>query len=272
MWAINGRVVSGASDSGIRMLVDELLAYLFDGQAHLLATPMAGWLASSRRFTTFVTAFRAKIRKKIRVTHDAENLLDLRLELETAYLLLQEPRFGLVYEPQLGGKTRGPDFAVTYASSVVFMVEVTRLRGGWDATMDTPGIQGPGQAPDGSSVRSRVEERLLDAVCGKLGQMLPQHSNILLVGVEPPGPAQDTLRAWMLHLQQRAERSDQAVVRRQGFRDRADFFHHYHRLSELLVRGVPLEAEQRVIGWINPQARYPLPGKVHTVFYRSLGA
>src|SRR5512144_1502703 len=100
------------------MLVDELLTYLFDGQAHLLYTPMATWLASSRRFAAFVTAFRTKIRKKLRARQDIEGLLDLQLELETAYLLLQERSFSLKYEPQLGGKVRGPDFAVTYTSSV----------------------------------------------------------------------------------------------------------------------------------------------------------
>jgi hypothetical protein len=109
-------------------------------------------------------------------------------------------------------------------------------------------------------------------VCGKLSQLLPQRSNILVAGIEPPGPTQDTLRAAMLLLQQRAERSDEAVVRRQGFHDRAHFFHHYQRLSELLVRSAPLEARQPVTGWINPQARYPLPGKFRAALYRSLGA
>ena len=81
------------------MLTDELLTYVFDGQSHLLAQPMATWLASSRRFTAFVTTFRDKIRKKLRVTQDQESLLDLRLELETAYVLLQERPLSLVYEP-----------------------------------------------------------------------------------------------------------------------------------------------------------------------------
>jgi hypothetical protein len=110
------------------MLTDELLTYLFDGQSHLLAQPMATWLASSRRYAAFVTTFQDKIRKKLRVTQDQGNLLDLQLELETAYLLLQERPFSLVYEPQLGGKLRGPDFAVTYTTSLTFMAEVTRLR------------------------------------------------------------------------------------------------------------------------------------------------
>ncbi len=246
------------------MLIDKLLTYLFDGKPHLLATPMATWLASSRRFTAFVNAFHNKIRKKLRATQEMESLLDLQLELETAYLLLQERSLSLVYEPQLGGKSRGPDFAVTFTTSVHFMVEVTRLRMGPDGTRD------PTQAPppQPTQIRSPVEERLTDMVCSKLGQLLPQRINILLAGVEAPGLTQDSLRAAMLHLQQRAERNDAAVL--QGFRDRADFFHHFQRLSELVVRGPNLPAGGPVIGWVNPQAKYPLPGKVRTALYRSL--
>jgi hypothetical protein len=241
------------------MLIDELLIYLFDGKPHLLATPMATWLASSRRFTAFVNAYHNKIRKKLRATQEMESLLDLQLELETAYLLLQERSLSLVYEPQLGGKSRGPDFAVTFTTSLLFMVEVTRLRMAQDGTRD------PAQAapPQPAQIRSPVEERLTDMVCSKLGQLLPQRINILLAGVEAPGLTQETLRAAMLHLQQRAERNDSAVL--QGFHDRADFFGHYQRLSELVVRG-----HEPVIGWVNPQAKYPLPGKVRRVLYRSL--
>jgi hypothetical protein len=254
------------------MLVDELLTYLFDGQAHLLAAQLATWLASSRRFTTFVETFRTKVRKKLRVRQDVESLLDLQLELETAYLLLQEPRFSLVYEPQLGGKTRGPDFAVTYTSSVVFMVEVTRLRPARGITTHISEAQGQGPAANTTSPRSPVEERLTDLVCSKLGQLQLQRTNILLAGLTPPGLTQDTLRTGMLHLQQRAERNEPAVVGRYGLRDRGDFFQHYQRLSELIVRGTPLRAGNPVIGWVNPQARYPLPGKVRRALYRSQGA
>ena len=89
---------------------------------------MATWLASSRRFAAFVTTFRDKIRKKFRATPDQEGLLDLRLELETAYLLLKEQSLSLVYEPEQSGQGRSPDFAVTFTTSLTFMVEVTRLR------------------------------------------------------------------------------------------------------------------------------------------------
>src|SRR5918996_1166135 len=103
------------------MLADELLIYLFDGQSHILATPMSAWLGSSRRFTTFVTTFRNKIRKKLRVTKDPETLYDLQLELETAYLLLQERTLNLAYEPEQSKQVRSPDFAVTYTTSLTFM-------------------------------------------------------------------------------------------------------------------------------------------------------
>lgn len=228
------------------MLMDELLTTLFDGQPHLLATPMETWLADSRRFMAFVNTFHTKIRKKLRATREPESLLDLRLELETAYLLLQEPALSVVYEPLPIRQSRGPDFAVTFTTSTLFMMEVTRLR----------------RAED-------IEERLADMVCSKLAQLPPQHGNILLVGVETASLTPDTVRAAMLQLQQRAERADAGFVERYGFRDRADFFRHYQRLSELLVRGLQLQASEPVIGWVNPQAKYPLPSKVRTVLYRS---
>lgn len=251
------------------MLADELLAYLFDGQPHLLAAAMAAWLASSRRFAAFVTTNRTKIRKKLRATQEIESLLDLRLELETAYLLLQERSFSLEYEPQRGGQSRGPDFAVTFTTSTLFMVEVTRLQTVQDSPRGLARAQGLVSIPHAAPRRSLMEERLADLVCSKLSQLPPQRGNILLVGVEAPRLSQDTVRAAMLHLQQRAERNDPAVVQRHRFRDRADFFRHYQRLSELLVRGPELRADESVIGWVNPQAKYPLPGKVRTALYRS---
>lgn len=63
------------------MLTDELFIYVFNGQPHILAQRMAAWLASSRRFTVFVSTFRDKIRKKLRDTQDPESLFDLQLEV-----------------------------------------------------------------------------------------------------------------------------------------------------------------------------------------------
>jgi hypothetical protein len=180
-------------------------------------------------------------------------LLDLRLELETAYLLSREPRLSLVYEPQLSEKVRGPDFAVTFTSSLSFMLEVTRLRAE-PAKQELDGIPSM--------------ERFADAVCSKLGQMQNQVSNVLIVGVDEVDLAEGTLRAIMLRIQQRAEQSDTAFFHRYGFRDRSDFFRYYQRLSEILVRESNANVGKPVV-YVNAQGKYPLPGKVRTVLYRS---
>ena len=251
------------------MLVDDLLAYLFAGRPHVLATPMAHWLATSRRFTAFVTDFRPKIRRKLWATEEIESLLDLRLELETAYRLLGERSFNVMYEPLRLGQTRGPDFAVSYTTSTLFMVEVTRLRITQDSPRGFAQATAPAALTTTAPTSSPAEERLTEIVCTKLGQLPPQRSNVLLVGVDGVRLTPDILRAAMIRLQQKAERNDAAYLQRHRFRDRADFFSHYQRLSELLVRRPELQADAPVIGWINPQAKYPLPSKVRTALYRS---
>lgn len=240
------------------MLIDDLLTYLFDGQPHLLADEMGRWLDSSRRFTTFVTTFRDKIRKKLRVTQDRETLYDLRLELETAYLLLRERSLSLAYEPERTGPGRSPDFAVTYTTSLTFMVEVTRLR-----------RITKGELASSNNGISLEAERLADAICSKLGQFLPKRGNVLIVGVDSSSLTQSDLQAAMLRIKQRAEGDDSAFWQRYRFRDRADFFRHYQRLNEVLMRGSRLQAGEPVSVWVNPQAKHPLPGKVRTALYRS---
>ena len=252
------------------MLADELLGSLFDGQPHLLAAPMAAWLASSRRFTAFVTANQPKIRKKLRSTQEPESLRDLQLELETAYLLLRERSLSVAYEPQLSEGVRSPDFAVTFTTSLVFMVEVTRLRA---AEPRTP-LSAQDDAPDARSPQAALTapllgDRFYNLLCSKFGQLLPQRSNVLVVGVEAPGLAGADVHAALLRLQQRAESNDPAIVQRQGFRDRAEFFRHYYRLSALLLRGASLSAAEPAILWLNPQARIPLPARVCTALTRS---
>ena len=236
------------------MLMDKLLTYLFEGQSHLLAAPMTTWLASSRRFTAFVTANHTKIRKKLRSAQEPENLRDLQLELETAYLLLREQSLSVAYEPQHPREGRSPDFAVTFTTSLTFMVEVPRMRATQPRTPAETLLPG---------------DRFSDMLCGKLGQLLPQRSNLLLVGGEIPNLTQDNIHALMLRVQQRAESNDSTMIHRYGFRDRADFFRHYQRLSGLLVRGSHLQAGEPVVLWVNPQAKHPLPTKVRTVLARS---
>lgn len=242
------------------MLIDELLSYLFDGQSHLLAAPMAAWLTSSRRFTAFVNTHHTKIRKKIRTIQGLENLRDLQLELETAYLLLRERTLSLAYEPGHPELGRSPDFEVTFTTSLTFMVEVTRLRS--TGTRTSPGGE---KQIDGMLLR----DRFADMLCSKLGQLLSKRSNLLLVGIDARDLTQSDLHTAMLHIQKRAENNDPTLMHKHGFRDRADFFNHYQRLSAIFVRGIPLEMGVPGILWDNPQGRYPLPSRVYTALSRS---
>jgi len=227
---------------------------------------MANWLASSRRFAAFATTFRDKIRKKIRTTEDANSLLDLQVELETAYWLLQERTLSLEYEPEQFKRTRSPDFAVTYTTSLTFMVEVTCLHADSKNRVEETREPAPSET---SPVLSMVSARLAEAVAGKLNQLLPQRSNVLLVVIEAAPFTPDDVRAALLHLQRRAERNDADFLQGHGFDDRTDFFRHYRRLSEVLVRGLNLAEAPSIVTWINPQAKHPLPSKVRTVLYRS---
>lgn len=241
------------------MLTNELLTYLFDGNSHFLAHPMETWMNSSRQFTAFVDTYRDKIRKKIRVTQDQGTLLDLRLELETAYRLLRERTLSITYEPQLAERVRSPDFAVTYTTSMTFILEVTRLRTNHKSLEEQ------------DSEANAIGDRLADAVCSKLGQLVHKQSNIILVGMEGMRLSQEDIHAAMLRMQQRAERSDTTFFQRYRFRDRAEFIRHYQRLSEILVRTTDSQEENSFVAWVNPQAKTPLPSKVRTVLYRSQG-
>jgi hypothetical protein len=240
------------------MLNNELIAFLFDGNSSTLSACMVEWLASSRRYAAFVDTHRDKIRKKIRVAQDSESLLDLQLELETAFLLLQEKTLSVMYEPDHAKRiARAPDFAVTYTTSLTFSLEVTRMRGDFSEKISKT---------EAKPVLSVLQIRMADTICSKLGQLQPKQPNILLIGMDAPPVAESDLRAAMLHIQNRAERDDPAFLKRYGFQDRTEFFSHYHRLSEVFVRVI--HAMKPAI-WINPQAKHPLPSRVRTALYRS---
>jgi len=125
------------------------------------------WMEASSRFTAFVETYRDKIRKKIRVARQPESVLDLRGELEVAYCLLNDRRLAVAYEPYASAKRRGPDFAVTYRTNLVFNIEVARIR---VAESELGGIELP-----------RKAERIVRILLDKLGQMQPGMANLLVI-------------------------------------------------------------------------------------------
>lgn len=96
-----------------------------------------------------------------------------------------------------------------------------------------------------------------------------QRSNVLILGIETLHITENELRMAMLRIQKRVEGNDLNFMRRYQFRDRADFFQHYQRLSEILVRESELQGARSITSWANPQAKYPLPSRVRTALYRS---
>lgn len=251
------------------MVTRELLSFLFDGRSHPLAATIATWLSASHRFTDFVAANHSKIRKKLRTAQEPETLCGLELELETAYLLLRQRSLSLQYEPH-DEHARGPDFAVSFTTSCVFMVEVTRMGTNRLRTFSgTPESARRNQAANSTLTAPRLGDRFSDVLCSKLGQLLPQRSNALIIGVEGSPPAYDDLHDAMRGVQLRAEGNDSNVVHRHGFRDRGEFFRHFQRLSALLVRGTPLRPGQPAVVWINPQAKHPLPAKARAALSSS---
>jgi hypothetical protein len=232
----------------MQMTTNELLSYIIGDQAHPFGPQLAEWMAASPRFKAFVTTYRNKIRKKIRGTRDAEGLKELSLELETAFALLRERRFEVEYEKYGVGKARGPDFAVTFRSRLLFNLEVTRLRAG-DTVVK-------GEAPE----RQYEIAKLIDAVCGKLGQMLPSVINVLAIFPDDDRVDQGVVMLAMARLKERAERKDGEFLARKGFDGSQDFFKHYQRLSAILVRSAwNRDADTPTVLWANPQARHPLP-------------
>src|SRR5258706_1062014 len=232
----------------MQMTANELLAHIFGDQPHPLADPLAEWMAASTRFKAFVTTYRDKIRKKIRGARDAEGLRDLLVELEPAYMLLQEQRFTVEYEKYGLGKMRGPDFVVAFKTRILFNLEVTRLR-----AVDGGAEQ---RGPD----KQYAIGRFSDAVCGKLGQMLPGMINILLIAPDGDQIAGADVLIAMADLKARADRKDTQFFARKGFSDTSEFFKQFRQLSGLIMRSsAPQQADARPILWMNALARHPIP-------------
>lgn len=238
----------------------ETLAYLFDHKPHVLAPLLTSWMRELPRFAEFVATHRDKIRKKIRGIDSADGFQDLRAELETAYLLLQEKRFTLAYEPYGQGRGRGPDFAVTFRTRITFNVEVTRMRSSnRERNESEPVLFDP-------QVEGR---RLADIVGSKLHQMVPGMMNLLVIMADEQRMCELEMGKVMNGFKQRAEQKEPQLFQRYNFRDTADFFKYYQRLSAVLLKstGQPV-AGKCPLFWLNNQTKHPLPAPVGTILQR----
>lgn len=207
---------------------------------------LPAWLAASPRFRAFAEINRDKIRKKLRGAAEAEARLDIRTELRVAALLLADRRFELVFEAYGAGR-RGPDFTATFRAGRPFNVEVTRRR------------PGPGAAS--------VEPSIL----GKLRQLPPSASNVLLVAVDgrdgapDPGPILRELRA-------RADRRDDPFFAAWGLDGAAAFNAGLLRIAAVVTWAEGASGSARVASSANVGARIPLPGPTLRALLAALGA
>lgn len=230
---------------------DELLSELFGLEPHddVAVTAVAGWLATSRRFASFVEEQLPKVRKKLRMAGDAQGTLEVLFELEVAFRVLSVKAHGLAYEPFAAAKERGPDFAVTFNGRPWFLLEVTRSN---DVT----------SAP----------QRLARSIIGKLGQLRSEGPNVVLVGVEGAAPAQEELSAVMVAAVRAAEAADQAYFARLGLRDRKQFFQRYDRLAAVMLRDKVAGGGTGggLVSWFNPRARRRVESRGLAALLRAL--
>lgn len=220
----------------------DLLTYLFEGQPHTLSGTLGQWMEVSVRFTDFVEIYRDKVRKKIRNIREAETFLDLRGELEIAYCLLADRRLSVEYEPYASAGRRGPDFAVTYRSNLIFNIEVARIR-----------VEKSGT---GAIDIGRKEERIVRILMDKLGQMQPGMANLLVIHTEQEVTRLIDLGRLMQDLKIRVERKDPAFYAASRYTNPADFYKDFLHLSAILLWTA--EAQP----WVNKQARPVLAAKV----------
>jgi hypothetical protein len=234
----------------------DLLAYLFEGQPHLLSEPLLRWMEASPRFAAFVETYQDKIRKKIRIARAPESVLDLRSELEVAYRLLDDRRLAVAYEPYASAKRRSPDFAVTYRVNLAFNIEVARLRG------DENHVDGVASTNVIHLVHN--EERILRVLLDKLEQLQPGMANLLVIQTSQELARSVDFAGLMQAVKTRAEGRDPSFYALSRYTSPAAFYKDFLHLS-----GILLWASEAQL-WVNKQARPGLPDKVLRLVSQSL--
>lgn len=220
----------------------DLISYIFSDQPQPFSAELMAWMEASSRFTAFVETYRDKIRKKLRVTRDAESALDVRGELEVAYCLLNDRRLSLAYEPYASAKRRGPDFSVTYRANLTFNIEVARIRSAESEL-------------DGSAL-AKKEERITRILLGKLGQMQPGMANLLVIHTRQEVAQAVDLGRLMQGIKTRVEGKDAAFFAASRYASPAAFYKDFLHLSGILLWAAAPQL------WVNKQARPALEEKV----------
>ena len=248
----------------------QLLLDIFEERPSALVKPFEQWLTTSKPFAAFAQAYQRKIRKKAIMCRDVEETYNLYCEVRTAYLLLQEPKIAVAYEPYSKEQGRSADFAVTYRTNSTFHVEVTRLRTVQRSPLPQEDAGGGAvSAEQREAIRRYESRRLTDVACDKVGQLSPDTPNVLWVWSESRLSHELELGQVMLGLKRRIEARDADLYARYGFAKPADFIRNYQRLSALLILNPQQPTPVPTLLWQNHDAKHPLPTKITTLL-RSL--
>lgn len=222
--------------------IDALLDELFAGKRPPLYHEVAEWVRTSRRFRAFTYEYRSKIRAKISRVRGAEEMDDLRAELQTAVILCQQAQFTVAYERYAASKQRGADFTITWRTHTPVNIEVRRMRG-TDVTQT-----------DEDARATKLVYMLLD----KIGQTAPGMINLLWLMSEEP-IAQEEIARVMQALRNAAEQKAEPLFVRGGYQSAVEFLRRYQQLS-----GIAVHMPDGAYLWQNPLARHKLPPALAT--------
>lgn len=220
----------------------DLISYIFDGKPHPHADDVAAWLESSPRYSEFVETYRDKIRKKLRVTRDPESLLDVLGELELPYRLLADRRIAVAYEPYASIKLRGPDFAVTYRTNLIFNIELSRIH--------------PEESGDEAADLARKQERIQRVLLDKLGQMQAGKANLLVIQSRGQVDRLIDLDGVIKSLKSRVDGKDPGIFLNSRYNGPTAFYKDFLRLSGIILWAFNYQI------WVNKQGKFGLPEKV----------
>jgi hypothetical protein len=230
----------------------ELFAFLFAHPTSEADEILTRWILQSRRFQSLMVAYRAKVRKKLRLARTPESLQSLLLELDIARHLVEHPRCRVEYEKYGQGKERNPDLTVTFRTRTCFNLEATR-------------VQMAQGEPEGRT------EKLIRIVCDKLGQSVPQMLNCLVVATEGGSMTEDDVNAAMKSLKRRVEQREGELLPRVEFNAPSDFYKQFQWLNGIVLCSPSEQGDSpKTVVWTNSQSRYPLPPDIHVILQTTI--
>ncbi len=214
-----------------------------------------------------------KVRKKLSISDDEEQRLDVRAELFVAHLIVADRRFELSFEAY-GARRLGPDLTVTFRANQRFNLEVTRLRTTGKAERASSGeLSGLPLSDDASGPASSGRDsgiaRVANVVAGKLRQLPGDVPNALVIAARGLALNEDSLIAAVRLLKMHSDAKDDTFFARRGLNDARDFYAQDLRLAGILVLDEATEPARAVFS-PNREARQPLSREAVTALVQCL--